>query len=352
MYDETRVAEIRLSFAPGDWEKLLAPVGPGDARFVPCGFTFDGEAFTGAAACRRKGNLDYWPQEKKPQIIVRFNLTDKAGRFRGLRRLNLEAFHDLAAPVRDRLGMWIMRESGVDASRVNHARVFKDGQLLGLYMNIEALDQEFLEARFPGESDGNLWESGEDLQTNELVRNDARLMELALMIQREPLEANHADFYPRLDALVDVGQVIREMAAETAALADDNFSTGGANFYLYEHPRRGFVVLPWDFDTMFVAEAEADPFAFWDGAAPNKMRQLINLNAAWRKHYVDTLVDLRDRVLPRLPAEVDRICAQIAPAVREDPNRHFTYEEFEMDCAGIKAHVPRRIAALKRLLGR
>jgi len=46
---------------------------------------------------------------------VRFNLTNKEGRFRGLRRLNLESFDGAAAPIRDRIGMWVMREAAIDA---------------------------------------------------------------------------------------------------------------------------------------------------------------------------------------------------------------------------------------------
>jgi hypothetical protein len=351
LFVEDQVIDLHLTFAAGDWARLLAPMGAEEARYVPCVFRFGTETVT-TAACRRKGNDAYWNVEKKPQLVVRFNLFDKTARFHGLRRLNLEAFHDTPAPVRDRLGMWIMREAGVDASRVNHARVYKDGQLLGLYMNIEAVDHEFLENHFPKASSGNLWESAIELKTNETAPDLTRLMELEALLDAEPLEGDHAAFFAKLDAVMDVDQVIREMAAETAALADDNFANGGANYYLYDHPQRGFMVLPWDFDTMFVADVDADPFAFWDGASPNKLRQLINQNPTWKNQFVTVLADIRDKVLPRLPAFVDTVCGQIGPSVRMDVNRDYSYEEFEQDCQSLKALVPQRVTALKRMLGR
>ena len=146
--------------------------GPSDTRWVHCTFSGLGSAVM-PAFCRRKGGEDDWQFESKPQMIVRFNLVDKNGRFRGLRRLNLEFFDGDEAPIRDRVGMWAMREAGIDAPRVNHARVFKDGQLLGLYQNIESVDKEFLEDHFGADDTGNLWESASDLKTNEAAQRPA-----------------------------------------------------------------------------------------------------------------------------------------------------------------------------------
>ena len=351
IYPTDKIIDLHLTLPPGAWERLLVTPETGD-RYVPCSLVFEGASFP-EASCRRKGDMQYWSREKKPQIIVRFNEINKEGRFFGLRRLNLEAFSMPFAPVRDRLGMWVMREAGVDAPRVNHARVYKDGALLGLYMNIETVDHEFLEGHFgKAAADGNLWESAEELKTNELVNDQTRLVTLKQLVAAEPMTGDHGTFYGQLDALVDIEQVIREMAAETAALADDNFSNGGLNYYLYDHPTRGFMVFPWDFDTMFVADVDADPFAFWDGARPNKWRQLMDQHPNWHAHYVDTLIQIRDEVLPGLPAQIDFVCAQIRPAFLEDPNRYASESQFDQDCRQLKDKVPARIAALRRILGR
>jgi len=351
VFDESRIVDFYLDFPPGEFEKLKAPPGPEDLRWVNCSFRFEGESYP-AAHCRRKGNMTDWQHEQKPQIIVRFNFVDKQGRFRGLRRINLESFDGAAAPVRDRLGMWIMREAGLDASRVNHARLFKDGQYFGLYMNIETVDKEFLEDHFGADSGGNLWEGTEELKTNEAINDNSQLMALNTLVNAEPLTGDHTVFYAQLDALVDIPQVLRELAAETAAVADDNFSNGSSNFYYYDHPKRRFMVLPWDLDTILTAPAAADPFAFWNDSDPNKLRQLINENPAWRAEYLDRLVEVRDQVLVRAPEKLDAICSQIRAAVQEDTSRTSTFAAFEADCAGIRAAIVARIAALKQILGR
>jgi hypothetical protein len=295
-----------------------------------------------------------WIHEIKPQIIVRFNFIDKQGRFRGLRRINLESFDGTEAPVRDRLGMWIMREAGINAPRVNHARVFKDGQYYGLYMNIESVDKEFLEDHFGTDDTGNLWESANELKTNEMVNDSSQLMALNNLVNAEPLAGDHTAFYGQLDALLDVPQVLREMAAETAMLVDDNFTNGSSNFYYYDHPRRRFMVLPWDLDTILtMAPANADPFAYWADSDPNKLRQLMNQNPAWRAEYVDALVDIRDNVLARAPREAGRHLHADPRCGPGGPHAHLHVRGVRGRLRGVRARIPARIAALKQLwLGR
>ena len=350
-YDEGQVVDVHVSFPPGAWEQLLTSVAVPANRWVPCGFSWNGESFPGAA-CRRKGNMTYWALEKKPQFLVRFNHTDKNGRFRGLRRLNFEFFDGTAAPIRDRVSMWLMRQSGVDASRANHARVWKDGMLLGLYQNIEVVDKEFLDDHFGAESGGNLWEEGDDLKTNEMLADDTRLSALITLIENEPEMADHTAFWAALDALVDISQLLREMAGETALVADDNFSNGAANFYFYEHPSRGFLVLPWDFDTALTNGAPTeDPFEFWGGGAPDKLRLLINANPAWKAEYVAYLKQIREGPLANLPAYVDAVCAQIRGPFSEDRNTNYTLAEFDADCALVKQRATERLAFLRASLG-
>jgi hypothetical protein len=355
LFDESRVVTFDVSFPPGEWDRLLNLRTEPSERWVSCSLTFEGDKFPNAA-CRRKGDPFDWDIAKKPQFLVRFNYTDKNGRFRGLRRLNFEHFEGPPAPIRDRLAMWAMRQAGVDAPRVNHARVTRDGQPLGLYMNVEVIDREFLEDHFgDADADGNLWEDGTELETNEAANDRTRLQALLDLIEREPLTGDHTTFFAALDAMMDIDQVLREMAAETALSSSDNFSNGEPrNFYYYEHPRRGFMVLPWDLDQTLTEIPEySDPFEPSPGAGPNaKLRRLMNQNPTWSARFVDLLVDIRDNVVAGLPAHVDSVCAQIADAVRGDTNRQASYEAFEADCVRVKAAIPERVQALRNRLGR
>jgi hypothetical protein len=153
---------------------------------------------------------------------------------------------------------------------------------------------------------------------------------------------------------MDIDQVLREMAAETAVTATDNFSNGAPrNFYYYEHPRRGFLVLPWDLDLTFTeAPADADPFSYSGAQMPSKLRRLMNQNPAWRERYLAALIDIRDNVLAGMPAQVDQVCAQIQDSVRQDTNRASDHAELIADCEEIKRAIVARVQALKIVLGR
>jgi hypothetical protein len=352
LFDEESIVDFHVTFPPGEYDKLLTLRGPNETRWVVCTFrALDTPAVE--ARCRRKGSLEDWANEKKPQFVVKFNHIDKQARFRGLRRFNLEAFDGAAAPIRDRVGMWLMREAGLDAPRVNHVRVFKDGTYLGLYQNIESEDKEFLEDHFGADSGGNLWEEGEDLKTNETKPLPSQLPALHDLVDQEPLAGDHAAFYAKLDALVDIEQILREMAGETALLADDNFANGSTNFAFYEHPQRGIMVLPWDFDSILTAPADADLYGYLGvSTEANKLRLLMNQNPAWKQRYDDALVEMRDQHLARVPAKVDAICAQIAAAVKEDANKPASFEDFQEDCAAVKAAASARVAAMKTMMGR
>ena len=354
LYDDNKVVDFYVDFAPGDWDKMLAPGdAKEDARWVHCSFKFEQEVFPDAA-CRRKGNVTDWPFERKPQFLVRFNQWNPKGRFRGLRRLNFESFDALEAPVRDRIGMFAMRKAGIDAPRVNHARVFKDGQQLGLYMNVETIDKEFLEDHYgPAGSNGNLWKGGYEIHTNETNTDQRKLQALNGLVDHEPLGVDHSQFAQSLAPLMDVPEVLREMAVETALVVSDNFSNGSTNFYYYEHPTRGFVALPWDLDSIITTSpADSDPFAFWAGSMPNKLREIINETPELRAAYVAALVEVRDAILALLPAEVDRVCAQIRPFMLEEPTRAASFAKYEEECAQIKTSIAARSQALTRLLGR
>jgi hypothetical protein len=355
MFDEDSVVEFRLTFTEADWQKLLADRAAGVKDDVHCGFEWEGEKFADAS-CRSKGNPEYWKDEKKPQFTVHFNHWDKNGRFHGLRKLNLEANPYTSTPIRDRLGMWLMREAGLDASRVNHARVYLNGAYLGLYMNIEPLDREFLEGHF-ADPTGNLYENGYQLKTNEDVNDQSDLWALEDLVDAEQLGGDHAAFQEGLAAIADVHQIIREMAAEVVLPTADNFTNGSWNFYWYDCPGRGFVVLPWDLDTILdeYSPPDTDLYEWWGGEIgnePSRLRLLVNEIPAWRKEFEDALVELRDGPYAGLGARATWYCAQVRAAHEEDPNRAGEMEDFDAGCARIPQLVTARIAYIKSVLGR
>ena len=367
LYDEGQVLDFKLTFSSDQWAMFQAIHNnppPSSLRdtytkvYVHCSFEALGIRFEDAA-CRPKGNPEYWKDEKKPQFVVKFDHWDKDGRFLTLRRLNLEATPFALAPVRDRLGMWLMRQAGLKAPRVNHARVYKDGALLGLYMNVEQIDKEFIQSRFT-KSKGNLYSQGQYLETNTSTNDTSRLTTFYDLVEDEPMTGDHARFFTQIDQLLDLRVLLAQTAAEVVLPTGDNFSNGGTNFYYYDDPATGrFILLPWDLDTITdpeLAPASANPYSFWGapslGLKPNKLLQLLYQNPAWKSEFESDLVKLRDSVYSKLPAYTDQVCTQIRGDVLKDPNAYAPIEDFDRDCAAIKKHVADRTAYLTQVLKR
>lgn len=367
LYDEGQVLDFKLTFTPDQWalfQMIHSNPQPPALRdtytkvYAHCSFEALGIKFADAA-CRPKGNPESWKEEKKPQFAIKFDHWDKEGRFLTLRRLNLEAMPGAEAPVRDRLGMWLMRQAGLKAPRANHARVYMNGSLLGLYMNIEQVDKEFVQANFE-RSKGNLYSQGKYLETNTSNPDTSRLTALRKLIDGEPLTGDHTRFFTEIERLVDLRVLLAETAAEVVLPTGDNFSNGGTNFYYYDDPATSrFVLLPWDLDTILSAEfapPTANPYSFWGAAVvdldPNKLLQLLYQNPAWKAEFESNLVKVRDTVYSQLPGYTDQVCAQIRGDVLKDPNKYATIEDFDRDCAYIKRHISERTAFLKQTLKR
>jgi len=337
LFDEATVVDFALTFAPDQWTQFQAYRTAKSKEYVHCTFTYNGEVFADAA-CRSKANATYWGEEKKPQFVVRFNHWDKNGRFRKLRALNLEANPYHSAPIRDRVGMWMFRQVGLDASRVNHVRLTVDGAPYGVYMNIEVVDHEFLEAHFPDPS-GNLFDNASELTTNETTSDGSDLSNFDDMVDAEPIDGDHTAFFAAVAKIADVSEILREMAAEATFPTGDNFTNGGTNYLWYDHPNRGFIVIPWDVDDILSewGDPTSDPFTYSGqpelALPPSKLRQLMYLNPAWKAEYVQHLKAFSEQWLPQVQAKIAEVCTQIRPFVLVDPYAASPdISDFDADC--------------------
>lgn len=364
LYAESVVVDFDIGFTDEVWQEFLAAWKPikDTNTWFHCSFEFAGVTFLDAA-CRHKSGSSDPISEKKPQFVVRFDKWDDTGRFFGVREINLEASPEFAAPVRDRIGMWVMRHAGIMAPRVNHARVAISGQPMGLYQNIEVIDHEFLEQRF-NPPIGNLYnqtESGWHFDTNGSTGNSKPITDLEALIVTWKA-APSATYDDQLRASIDVSEVLRATAAEMVLPVCDNFSTGGLNFYLYQTSDGRFVLLPWDLDEVLSdrAPVDADLWQFLGNLANSNqspgigldLRAMLFSDASRKAEYEGDVVAIRDEPYAAARDRVASVCAQIRPFVAEDPNAYGTLDDFDADCAGIPDRITQRTEYLRKVLGR
>jgi len=335
LYDQAIVPTFELTFTPDELANVQADCQNGERHYRPMQLTYDGEVID--AMARLKGNWSWNCQ--KLQFVVSFNEVDPDARFHGVRKLVFDAPWYDHSLLHERIAFPLFRERGLPYSCVNNARVVVNGEYQGLFANVERLDKEYLQRHFD-EADGNLYEGGVELETNETIADTSDIEAL-----------NAANTIEELDALIDLDEAVAEWATEAMLPAMDNYWAGvEINYYLYNHPSRGFLYLPVDLDITFgdasypggeliwPDSVTSDPITYQHpGWLKEGLFQRVLADPQWCARFVEELELSRAAYSPQeLSARVDEASAQIAASVEDDPNRPFSMNEHDAAVASMK----------------
>jgi hypothetical protein len=341
LYDADVISEFDLTFAEAQWSGMQTDCQQGVQRYRDIELTYDGE--TVPARVRLKGNWS-WNCDKM-QFVVSFNEEDPDARFKGLRKLMFDAPWYDRTLLHERLAHPMFAERGLPYSCVNNARVSVNGEYYGLYANLERIDHEYLERNFE-EFEGNLYQGGAELKTNEDVGDTSRLQALRAAVTVDEIAE-----------LVDLDQAVAEWAMEAMIPAMDNFWAGvEINYYLYDHPSRGFVYLPYDLDLSFGDGAYTDGTLVWpqsltvdpitwehSGWQKEALVETVLADVYWCERFVDELRAAREVYDPdTLLGRVDEWSAQIEDAYAEDPHATYSPREHQEGLALLREFIPAR----------
>jgi hypothetical protein len=358
LYDPNAVPLFELQIAPEQLALLEQDCAAKVKQYRPATFKYGAE--TASVMVRVKGNWS-WRCTKK-QFLISFNETDPAARFHGLRKLVLDAPWYDPSLVAERLGFSFMRRQGAYWSCVNHAKLMLNGAYYGVYSNVERLDKEYLQRRFPGEeADGNLYDGGVELRTNEAVAD---------VSHRDALMRGASDL-AAVAELADLDEAVKVWAASAMLPDPDSYWAGvEINYFLYDHPTRGFLWFPYDMDLTMRQGAmnagassvkvgvqddivHADPFTYQNTAWGRETLYRTALSdPATCNRFLDELRHARAAYDVRaLSNEVDNWAAQIADAVARDPHKTFSNDDHLAGIATLKAEMAQRAAFIDTWLG-
>ncbi len=336
VYDPDTVPTFDLTFTEEDLLALRRDCSGGTQSYHPAQFTYGDE--TVDAMVRLKGNWS-WSCDKF-QFVISFNEVDPDARFHGLRKIMLDAPWYDRTLLHERAAFTLFENLGLPYSCVNNAELTINGEPYGVYVNVERIDREYLERNFE-EPDGNLYQGGSELKTNEDVGDTSRLTALQ--------SARSVD---EIAALMDLDQAVAEWAAEAMLPALDNYWAGvEINYYLYDHPSRGFVYLPYDLDISFGDSAYTDGSLVWPDAVnadpityehygwgKEQLMKTVLADPAWCERFVE---ELELAWLAWSPDEMaDKVAeweAQIAEGVAADTRKHYSTAAHTAAIADMKA---------------
>jgi len=370
-YDWNVIHDIRITFEQPNWDKMLDSLKMLNAggRLTAL-VEIDGKKFPDVGV-RYKGNSSYFNVRKSSHTKLPFNLNSNHvhldqffhGKIETLKLSNV--FRDPSF-LREVLSYEIARKY-MPAPRANFARVFVNGQYLGLYNSTESVEEDFLTDYFgeksgilvkcdpeewgttikPGCPEGDkasLMYIGDDpdcYRTFYEMKSDSgwdQLILLTKILNQQP---------ERIEEILDVDMALWMLAFNMVLLNFDSY-TGrlSHNYYMYQRKNGQFVPMLWDLNLSlggfrFVDSGKAlskeemqtlSPFIYYKDKDPARplITQLLS-NPLYRKVYVGHIRTLVEENFSN-GAYLKRcreIQAFIEEEVRKDSNKLYTHESFQ-----------------------
>jgi len=324
-----------------------------------------------AIGFRLRGNTSRYSAKKSFKIS--FNTIVAGRKYQGVEKMNLNGEHNDPSVCRSGLFWDILRRSGNPGARFNHVQVYINGNYYGLYMNVEHIDEEFVETYF-GNNNGNLYKclypadltykgsnpdnykfvSGGrrayDLKTNQEADDYSDLAEFINILNNTPLN----DLPCAIEKVFNVQSYLKAAAIDVLTANWDGYIYNKNNFYLYHNSATGlFEYVPYDTDNTFGIDWFGINWATrniynWSNTGENRplYTRLLQIDE-YRKDYTFYIKQISNQILKNQAfiGTLDSLRIQLAPYVVTDPyyplDYGYTLNSFNTSFeSGTGAHVP------------
>jgi spore coat protein CotH len=291
--------------------------------------------------------------------------------FEGQRELNLNAEYTDKSLLREALAYDLFERTGLPASRTEFARLEINGHYMGLYLQVEQVDQRFLD-RIGWDPNGNLYKGeyggnfdwGVDYVASYIKKTNTEdghddIIDLLWIIN---LTAE-AELPAALTAEIDVGGYLDWYAMQILL---GNFEWLEKNYYIYHQLHEGWwAFLPWDLDLTlghnWGKNGILDHDISWDNPIDSGARWRPKADGIWNQLITKVLSneDLKFAYCRRLwelmndefAADVmfqriDAFYYWIIPYAEADPFKWGSNAEFHAGPDELKTYVTNRLAWL------
>lgn len=318
VFNPDQILDLHLTMSAGDWSALKADAT--NSVYYPAQLHCNDDpplGFDVGVRRKRSGGAD------KPGLKIDFNELTPGADFQSLKKLSLEngisegsSEAEMKDVIAEYLAWRVMYVSGTKAGRAAFARVHVNGDLIGVYVNVEQVDKRFLRSRL-GDDSGWLYKKsgslGDGYKTNETVPNPYEA-DLCFWDNNPCAAPSAAELETYLPAELDIEQMLR-FGGINALLANSDSPLGKTNnYYFYDYAGGPRVYFPWDLDTTM----KDTPAIF---GAPGDTVYTDVLFTHWEDDYDRLLTEMLDGPLAAavIAAEIDRIDAVAVATLDADP---------------------------------
>ena len=328
------VVEVQLTVAPADWDKIRqeggdpavqmtgqCQKGPLKVKYstVTAQLAIDGHQIA-QIGLRKKGFLGS-ASVSKPSLKLKLDHVDAKARHLGLDRITLNNNKQDPSHLHTCLALQLFAKAGVPTPRCNFAHLTVNGKDLGVYTNIESVDEAMLQRTF-GDASGNLYEGQMSdfrpgwTETYDLKTNSTKPDRSDLQVLTQALAASDGELLKQLAPILDIDAFVNYWTMEAVLAAWDSYSSTQNNHYAYHNPKDGkFHLVPWGPDMTFGSDdpmrlERPQSLSAW-GAISNRLYQLPEIRDKYRAKLLKNVDELMDPAT--VIAEIDRMEKLIAP---------------------------------------
>ncbi|MFH1466905.1 MAG: CotH kinase family protein [Pseudomonadota bacterium] len=237
--------------------------------YVEGALTFRGRRLD-PVGVRLKGHSSFQSFDGKPAFKIDLDHVHNGWELCGLEHLTFDNNVWDTSMMAETLAYRSFRQIGAPAPRTGYATITLNGEPMGLYTLVEAMDGDFVEARWPG-SAGGLWEMNRncdftgacdcfDLQWSGDDFDDTALARACAAVAEGTVEGLWRAF--------DRDALLAFMAAEMVVNHPDSYTYNLNNWHMVHEPIADRIFLsPWGADSTFIyyyPPSDTHPCEVWD----------------------------------------------------------------------------------------
>ena len=367
-YSTDTIRDIRIMFAQSNWDQILDSLYvAGDKERMQATLFIDGIQFD-SVGVRYKGYSSASVDRVKNPFNIKLNYLIEGQDHQGIDKIKLSNVIQDPSFLREVLSYEIARKY-MPASESNFANVYVNDTLLGLYSNVEAVNNEFLEKNFT--SADNVLVKGNP-ETVDLYGENSNLSQTpgmdslaytslysmqsdygwtALYNFIDTLNNHEAD----IDKVLNVDQALWLHALNYTLINFDSYVGYAQNYYLYQDQAGRFNPIIWDLNMSLGSFRLTDASVYFDGFSIEQaktldplshynefsvfprplLRKLFN-TSRYRKMY---LAHIRTIVKENISNQAYLTRAEtlhqlIDESVQNDANKFYTYADFQNNLYG------------------
>ena len=369
-YARDTIQQIEILFSQTNWDYILDTAKQGyDTYTMAVWVKINGVQFD-SAGVKYKGNSSYNPLNAKNPLHIELDHFKEQDYF-GLKDIKLSNGYHEPSSVREVL-LYQIAQQYMPASNANYAQVVINGNLHGLYTNVEAVTKTFLDDRFYSDNNTfvfadnggcNLVYKGTDTSMYYMpytLKSDYGWTDLANLC--DTLKNNIA----AIENTLDVDRTLWMLAFTNVTVTLDSYlGQSTHNYYLYQDHNMRFNPIIWDLNGGFGVFNKASSGPAYTTAQMQTMNPMLHsADSLWplvknilavpmfKRMYIAHMKTIVNENFSDSSYyfNAQSLQALIDTAIISDPNTFYTHAEFLTNLTNDVVDGPKTIPGLSNLM--